>query len=731
MLTLAVSEVVASTGKEAGAPGKISHTEAIRPTPDPVSAARMQQVYEAVKTPFKYGLVLAPERNDYKMDCPVVFRHGRDWYMTYLVYNGKEGKDGRGYETWLAESSDLLTWRSLGKILSFKDTGWDTNQRGGFMSLIDRRWGGGYHVRKVGGQYWMTYIGGNTPGYEQGMLKVGVAHTAGHIGEAHEWETFDRPVLSPEDPANGWWESLTQYKSSVMWDKQLILGAPFVMFYNAGGVNPVSNVKGERIGIALSHDMKNWTRYAGNPVVNHEGGITGDADVQQMGDLFVLFYYSAFRPGVPYKAYNNFCCSYDLIHWTDWKGEKLIYPSESYDDLFAHKPCVISHNGIVYHFYCAVNQANQRGIALATSKPVGRSAVRFPEPESTQFRKELSLNGAWSSRLDGDSTWTAVFVPHNWDQYYGYRRLKHGNLHGTAWYKRTFQTPADLEGNRCFLYFEGVGSYATVFVNGRQIGAHQGGLTTFTLDVTGALHENGWNELMVKVEQPAMISDLPWICGGCSGEMGFSEGSQPLGIFRPVTLVVTNEVRIQPFGVFLWNEPGSIRPDGAETQVETTLKNYGKIIRSIQVVSKLVDENGIMAARSVNDLEIDPGEEDTIQQVLTMEKAPERWSPEKPVLYTLITLLKEDGKVIDELRTPYGFRTVSWPQTRNDGDHRLYINDKPVFLNGIGEYEHQLGISHSFSDKQIESRVQQIKAAGFNAFRDAHQPHNLLYKDLF
>jgi hypothetical protein len=693
-----------------------------------VPEARMQQVYDEVCTPEKYGLVLAPEDNNHKMDCPTVFRQGKNWYMTYLVYNGKEGTDGRGYETWLAESPDLLHWKTLGRILFFKDSGWDKNQRGGYISLIDNKWGGSYKVKKHDGKYWITYIGGDTPGYELGVLKVGAAYTDGNIAEAHEWKTFDKPLMTPTDSDAGWWEGLTQYKSSVMFDKSKKLGKPYVMFYNAGGINPESKIKGERIGIALSDDMVNWKRYKGNPVINHEGGITGDAVIQKMDDLYVLFYFSAFRPGVSHKAFNTFCCSYDLINWTDWKGEKLIYPSESFDDQFAHKSCVIKHNGVVYHYYCAVNKDNQRGIALATSKPLGRSSVRFPEPDKVGFRKEISLNGEWESCLE-DSVWMKVNVPHNWDQYYGMRRLKHGNLHGSAWYKKYFDAPSDLNGKRCFLYFEGVGSYAAVYVNGKNVGSHKGGRTTFTLDITDAL-KSGKNLLEVKAEHPAMISDLPWVCGGCSGEAGFSEGSQPLGIFRPVTLVVTDELRVQPFGVHIWNEKGSIRNDGADVNVETTLKNYGNRSRKFELVSRLVDEDGVQAGRIIDSLEIIAGQEISFKQLLKVTRTPKLWSPDKPQLYTMITLIRENGKVIDELRTKYGFRTISWPINRNDGDRRFIINGQPVLINGVCEYEHLNGLSHSFSDQQIKARIDQVRAAGFNAFRDAHQPHNLLYKDL-
>ena len=78
-----------------------------------VPQERMEQIYEEVKTPYKYGLAVAPADNYHKIDCPTVFRQGDKWLMTYVVYNGKGGTDGRGYETWIAESDNLLEWRTL------------------------------------------------------------------------------------------------------------------------------------------------------------------------------------------------------------------------------------------------------------------------------------------------------------------------------------------------------------------------------------------------------------------------------------------------------------------------------------------------------------------------------------------------------------------------------------------------------------------------------------------
>ena len=51
-----------------------------------------------------------------------------------------------------------------------------------------------------------------------------------------------------------------------------------------------------------------------------------------MGDVYVMFYFSAFNPTRAYKAFNTFAVSRDLVHWTDWTGPDLITPSKSYDE---------------------------------------------------------------------------------------------------------------------------------------------------------------------------------------------------------------------------------------------------------------------------------------------------------------------------------------------------------------------------------------------------------------
>ena len=720
-----------------------------------ISKNVMQKIYDEVKTPYKYGMVVAPKDNYHQIDCPMVYREGGKWYMTYVVYNGKDGTDGRGYETWLATSDDLLQWKTLGRLLCYADKGWDMNQRAGYPALIDWTWNGSYEMAKYKGRHWMSYFGGEGTGYEaiRKPLNMGMASTKGDITQAHPWETSPSPVLSINDKSAQWWEKLTHYKSTVYWDKNKTLGKPFVMFYNAGGINPANQLKAERIGIALSSNMTSWRRLplrtakrkTGNPVFFHEapGIITGDAQIVKFPHYYVMFYFSAYNPEKKYNAYNTFAVSRDLVNWQDWEGADLVYPSKPYDDMFAHKSYVLKHQGVVYHFYCAVNHAGQRGIAVATSVPMGRSQVSFPTPEKKGKRQIVNLNQDWQvtfGKTSEDSITKKmgtfrVNVPSNLDDYYGYRQLKHGNLHGTATYEKHFSVHKQT-GKRYFLQLEGVGTFATVKVNRKSYPKELVGRTSFTLDISDALRE-GDNVLNIKVEHPAMQTNNPWPCGGCSSEWGFSEGSQPFGIFRPVSLIETDEVRVEPFGVHVWNNEAC-----DSVFVDTEVKNYSDHEQTIEVISKLALSSGKTAFRQTGKITLKAGETQVVRHQAKVSES-HLWSITDPYLYTLSSIIKREGKTIDDVATPFGIRSISWPVLRqkqaalrgdsaqmDKKDGRFYLNGSPVFINGTCDYEHLFGQSHAFSHEQIASRVKMMRQAGFNAFREAHQPHNLYYQQL-
>lgn len=328
-----------------------------------ISQDQMQSIYNEVKTPFKYGVVIEPPAGK-KVDCPTVFRFGKKWLMVYVEL---ESKPNEGYTTQLAESDDLLHWKPLGTILERGEEGaWDSANAGGGVALFDTKWNGSNELQTFKGRYWLSYIGGKIYGYEKTPLSIGIASTT-DPSKPSLWEKLPAPVLGPGDEGVRELETGTLYKSYIFRDEAKTLGSPFVMFYNA---KPSRG--SERIFTAVSDDMKNWKRFGAGPAVENlpppnssRSVISGDPQIVRLGDVWVMFYFGAFwKPG----AFNTFAVSHDLVHWTKWDGEDLVKSSEPYDTPYAHKTWILKYEGVVYHFYCAVGGKDQnRTIALATS----------------------------------------------------------------------------------------------------------------------------------------------------------------------------------------------------------------------------------------------------------------------------------------------------------------------------------------------------------------------------
>ena len=207
-------------------------------------------------------------------------------------------------------------------------------------------------------------------------------------------------------------------------------------------------------------------------------------------------------------------------------------------------------------------------------------------------RNTYSLNDKWRSVCYPEGKTDSLEIenlqlPHNWDDYYGYRQYMHGNLHGKARYERRFtlygitkEGDAAVASKQHYtLHLEGAGSYVTVKVNGREVCNHRpAGRVVTSLDITEYLHTHNPkrdNRLVIECDHPSNITDLPWVCGGCSAEWGFSEGSAPFGLFRNVTLEVSNMLRVEPFGVHAWaNE--SLDTVFVDTEVHN-YNNHGEI----------------------------------------------------------------------------------------------------------------------------------------------------------
>ena len=327
----------------------------------PVSGAEMKNIYEKIKTPRKHGAVLKWE-NDFT-DSPTVFKKGDFFYM-YFIAISKDCSIS-GYETHLARSQDLIHWEYLGPIFCRNELNhWDSKQCAGYAAFKDIMYDGTNELCKVNGNYYISYLAGNSDGYEPDPLYMGLARTY----DPTAYDSFTRleqPILRPDDSDARPMETKTLYKSFLFKDILGITGHPYVNIYNGKAEN-----NRERIFLAVSDDGENWERYGDTHVLDmteydSNTKITGDPQIVCIDDIYVMFFFHYTRGKGPY---NTFACSRDLVNWRVWDGTPLVEPTLDFENVAAHKSWFIRHNGINYHFYCAVNDKNERFIALATSE---------------------------------------------------------------------------------------------------------------------------------------------------------------------------------------------------------------------------------------------------------------------------------------------------------------------------------------------------------------------------
>ncbi|WP_078544714.1 glycoside hydrolase family protein [Litchfieldia alkalitelluris] len=327
---------------------------------------------EPYLTPYKYGkpvLVGSGKEGHFDkkaVDCPFVFQHNDKFYMMYV------GFDGAGYQTALATSSDLLNWDHLSVILK-RDAGngWDNNNIAGTWMLKVHNMEAAPVLKKWDNKYWLVYHAYPNQGYEEGPAKIGLAWTEDE--NLLEWNRLPDPIIVPEEQFE--WESGGLYKECLIEHE-----GQFYLYYNA---KTSEKRWREQTGVAFSKDLKTWTKYDNNPVLKvtpdaWDCGFASDPCILKNGDEWVMYYF-----GFNYKqAQEGLALSKDLLNWEKYP-EPIIRVGEGdeIDSIFAHKPSVITHNGVLYHFYTASRRYREgdptlnfidefRTISVATNKDI-------------------------------------------------------------------------------------------------------------------------------------------------------------------------------------------------------------------------------------------------------------------------------------------------------------------------------------------------------------------------
>ncbi len=315
-----------------------------------------------------------------------------------------------------------------------------------------------------------------------------------------------------------------------------------------------------------------------------------------------------------------------------------------------------------------------------------------------EYRESTIVNVGWESILaasDMDTPehglenkrWNGISIPHNWEQYHGYHRVSHGNLHGTAWYRNILKYRREWDGKRVFLFFEGVGSYADVWLNKIHIGSHKGGRTCFQVELTSYLEKTKPNILWVRASHPEKIRDIPWICGGCFGTPN-SEGSQPLGIFRPVHIQVTGDIRVPPFGIYI-TTPG-LSGKCSDIRIESVVVNMGKEEGEVLIKQELLSPDGDVLCIDNKRFMAEPGQEYKVVQTMKKQKNIALWYPDAPVLYRIRTTLWRGQEKLDCVENSFGFREIAWENFDNQKntviDEKLLLENPGKNNNNFVEY---------------------------------------------
>ncbi len=332
------------------------------------AAAWSESQIEPFRTPHKYGkLVLAasPDQGAFDskaVDDPFVFHHENQFYMIYI------GFDGTGYQTGLAKSRDLVNWERVACVARRDPKSRYTRYNVAFGSLLrENQLTGPGELKKIHGRYVGAWHAYPNAGYEQGAAVIGLAWS----DDLLHWELTD-PILFPQDGAP--WEHGGLYRPNLVEHDGL-----FNLYYNSK-TDPLPKSSGggwhEQTGVATSRDLKRWTRYPGNPVLRNGDDASWDARfasnpfVVQHRDLWGMYYFGLDRRG---KARELLALGRDPYHF-EKVHEILINMGApgTVDETYAHKPCVIFHDGALYHFYCAVSGKwpnEVRGVSVARSRP--------------------------------------------------------------------------------------------------------------------------------------------------------------------------------------------------------------------------------------------------------------------------------------------------------------------------------------------------------------------------
>jgi hypothetical protein len=334
------------------------------------------------------------------------------------------------------------------------------------------------------------------------------------------------------------------------------------------------------------------------------------------------------------------------------------------------------------------------------------------------LRQMLNFNRDWNFQLGDfpdasastfdDVKWDSVGLPHSFSEpYFASSKF----YVGYGWYRKHFAVPKAWRGKHINLEFDGVFQVAEIFVNGRRIGEHKGGYTGFTFDITDAV-KTGDNVVAVRVNNFWNAQIAPR-----AGEHTFSGG-----IYRNVRLVVTAPLHVAWYGTFVTTP--QVSKESGTVNVKTEIVNDSGKSKSAAVKTEVLDADGKLVAEMQSTQTVAANSTSIFDQTSATIANPKLWHPNHPYLYSVKTMVLDDGKAVDDFTSPLGFR---WFQFT--ADQGFFLNGEHYYFKGVDAHQDHAGWGDAVADSGFYRDVKMVKDAGFDFIRGSHYPHAPAFAD--
>ena len=321
-----------------------------------------------------------------------------------------------------------------------------------------------------------------------------------------------------------------------------------------------------------------------------------------------------------------------------------------------------------------------------------------------------------------DTMWENKYLPSVENKMNEYQKRPEYYEDG-VWYRRSFNVPENLKGQRAIIKFHSVNYVADVWINGSYAGYHEGGYTPFAFDITPFVRFGEKNIIAVRVDNPAWGKRkdiVPFIKVDWFNYTGiihdlYIEFLPSVSISR-VDIVPKSTEGNMDLKFVLWN------PEKKISKVKIDFSVYRACVTEKNILSEYASELTGLPVNVQGSYERDvsfKGEAVKAGLNKIKIKDPLLWSPEKPFLYILKAVLTSDGHVIDEYYTQFGIRMLE-----TEGN-KFLLNKKPSFFPSVARHEDHPLYGRAIPKEIIYSDLMLIKSLHARMVRTGHYPNNL------